>query len=119
MKTVTRADDAQLELPIDTLDYPDYEQHLTIQERFALFHRRNRWVAAALELLTEDWLERGNSRASIDMFMHVLRHQYGRQTTGDGGFKLNNDFTSRYARLLIDRHPDWSTVFYTRELKTP
>lgn len=118
MRTVNQVDDAQLELPIGDLVYPEYPDHLTIQERFTVFDKANRWVFHSLEMLTEDWVERGNSRASIDMFMHVLRYQYSRSTTGQR-FKLNNDFTSRYVRALIAKHPEWSTVFYTRELKTP
>lgn len=117
-QTVTEADDRQLELPLGTLIYPEHPEHATIQERFEEFHRRNRWVYHSLEMLTEDWVERGHKRASIDMFMHVLRYQYSRQTTG-ARFKLNNNTTSRYVRLLIEKHPEWSTVFYTRELRTP
>ena len=42
-------------------------------------------------------------------------NEHGR-THGDQ-FKLNNSYRSRYTRLLLDRHPEWTDVFQTRELK--
>lgn len=90
----------------------------TIDERFADFHAANPWVATALERLTADYLQKNPDRlVGMKMLFEVLRWQYDRQTTGDP-FKVNNDFTSRYARLLIDRRPEWAAVFRTRELRT-
>jgi hypothetical protein len=39
------------------------------------------------------------------------------QTTGDAGFKLNDHFTSRYARLLMQREPDLYGLFETRAVR--
>lgn len=120
MRTVTTMPDTQqLELPIGDLVYPDHAPNASIQARFEEFDRANRWIYFSLVMLTEDWLAKGNTRISIDMLIHVLRWQYSRQTVGDRRFKLNNDFTSRFARKLIAEHPEWGSVFYTRELKTP
>lgn len=95
--------------PVDT--------RLSIQERFEQFHADNRWVYAALERLVSDWLSRGHQRCSTKQFFEVIRWQYGRATTSEGGFRCNNDFTSRYARLLIDEHPDWAAAIQTRALR--
>ncbi len=120
--TVTRLpqDPGQLELPIGDLVYPEHPEHATHQERFEAFDQANRWIYFALVMLVEDWLTQGNQRASIDMLVHILRWQYGRTTRdGDRRFKINNNHTSRYARKLMDEHPEWGAVFYTRDLKTP
>jgi hypothetical protein len=89
---------------------------LTIQERFEQFHANNPWVYDALEALTADWLTRGHRRVGIKQMFEVVRWQYGRATEGDA-FKCNNDFTSRYARALLDAHPEWADAIETRELR--
>lgn len=87
----------------------------TIGDRFESFHRLNPWVYQALEELTRDEFARGNRRIGIAMLFEVLRWHYGRRTVGDA-FRLNNDYRSRYARLLMQNHPEWDQVFATRAL---
>lgn len=63
-----------------------------------------------------------NSDATIHerfaaMLTEVLRWHHGRATVGDE-FKLNNNFRSRYVRLMIARHPEWASAFTLRELKS-
>jgi hypothetical protein len=36
----------------------------------------------------------------------------------DEPFRLNNNFTSRYARLLADQEPELADVFETRRLRS-
>lgn len=109
------AESIQLALPMGPLELRAVEGE-TIQQRFESFHQLNPWVYDALEMLTRDWLSRGRSRIGIKMLFEILRWQYGRSTAGDE-FRLNNNMTSRYVRLLLDNHPEWSHVFQTRELK--
>lgn len=87
----------------------------TIAERFAAFHAANPWVADALERLARDWLAAGHPRVGVKALWEVLRWQYGR-TTGSP-FKADNNFTSHYARLLIERHPEWADAIETRALR--
>ena len=94
---------------------PDYEPELTIQERWEAWSVANPWVMQRLEALVAEWLAAGHSRVGIKQMWEVLRHQYG-VTTGDR-FKCNNDFTSRAARDLIDRHPEWAAAIETRALR--
>lgn len=117
MTTTPIYESVQLELDIEGLVAPTYEKDATIQERFEAFHAANPWVYRAFEQLTEDWLRTGHQRIGMKMLAEILRWEYGRQTKGDV-FKLNNTLVSRYARLLIDRHPEWADVFETRELKS-
>lgn len=103
-------------LVIRTVRQPE-DQAATIQARFEAFHRLNPWVLRALETLTADYLNRGAKRVGIGMLFEVLRWQYATATEGDE-FRLNNNFRSRYVRLLIERHPQWESAFEVRALRT-
>ncbi|MGD3109524.1 hypothetical protein [Streptomyces sp. YGL11-2] len=107
----------QLELPIAAIRQPENPGRLTIQERFEAFHQLNPWILEHLEALTADCVERGLRRIGIGMLFEVMRWQYGRATRGEP-WKLNNDFRSRYARRLIELHPEWSPLFETRKILT-
>ncbi|MQT05441.1 hypothetical protein FF041_36720 [Streptomyces jumonjinensis] len=86
-----------------------------MQARFEEFHRLNPWVLAALEKLAADYLQQGATRVGVGMLFEVLRYQYALATRGD--FRLNNSYRSRYARLLIQRHPQWESAFEVRALR--
>lgn len=107
----------QMTLHLAPLVIPEREPEATIAERFDAFHEVNPWVADAMEALIADWLSHGHKRASTKWAIEIIRWQYGRETTGDQGFRLNSDFTSRYARLLIERHPSWADAIHTRQLR--
>ncbi|MFJ2738507.1 hypothetical protein ACIO3O_02460 [Streptomyces sp. NPDC087440] len=67
--------------------------------------------------LTADCVDKGLRRVGIRMLFKVLRRQYGRATSGDP-WRLNNDDRSRYVRLLLELHPEWSVLFETRGLRS-
>lgn len=106
----------QLALPgLSPLVEVEYAEHLSITERFALFHAANPHVADALERLAEPWLAR-HQHASMKALFERLRWESGIQTTGDL-YVLNNDYTAYYSRLLMERRPEWAGAFRTRALK--
>lgn len=107
----------QLALPLGELVIPQHEQRASISDRFAAFHEANPWVADALAELARDWLAHGHTRVGIGMLFERVRWEYGRRTNGKE-FKLNNDYRSRYARLLIERHPEWTDAFELRQLRS-
>lgn len=109
-------DSEQLVLDIEPLVIPERVVGQTIQEKFESFHELNPWVYSALVRLTADWVARGRTRIGMKMLTEVLRWEYGRQTVGDE-FKINNNFTSRYVRLLVAEHPEFADAFHTRELR--
>lgn len=57
----------------------------------------------------------GRTRIGVGMLFEVLRWHSQRATTGDP-FRLNNSYRSRYARLLIERRPEWAHLFELRRL---
>jgi hypothetical protein len=103
-------------LVIHTVRQPEGQPE-SIQAQFETFHQLNPWVLRALEALTADYLKRGARRIGIGMLFEVLRWHYVTATEGDD-FRLNNNFRSRYVRLLIERHPEWESAFEVRSLRT-
>lgn len=90
----------------------------TIQEAFEQFHRLNPWVFDALVTLARDLHRKGHQRIGIGMLFEVLRWNYLTRTVDPAGdFKLNNNYRSRYARMIADTCPDLTAVFETRQLK--
>lgn len=105
----------QLELPFAELVVPDYAPEATIQERWEAWSAANAWVLPAVERLIGEWLAAGHKRVGMKQVWEVVRWTYG-TTTGDT-FKANNDFTSRAARAVLERHPEWRDAIETRELR--
>ena len=108
---------SQPTLDLAPLDVPDYAPELTIAERFALFHEANPHVADALEHLAGQWLAR-HQRVGMKAITEALRWRTGIETTDSSPWRLNNNYTSLYARLLLDRHPEWAGRIETRALAT-
>lgn len=87
----------------------------TIREAFREFHGKNPHVYDELVTLARGLVRAGHRRIGIGMLFEVLRWQRMLATTGDE-FKLNNNYRSRYARLIMYREIDLRYVFETRRL---
>lgn len=100
----------------DQLAFSD-EQPGAIAERFATFHETNPDVYAALVMHTRELVELGHHRVGIGMLWEVLRWSHMRTDDPTSDFRLNNDYRSHYARLIMDQEPDLADVFETRRLR--
>lgn len=87
----------------------------TIEEAFHAFHAANPHVYWELVLLARQARRRGVRRIGIGMLFEVLRWRVALRTGGDE-FKLNNNYRSYYARLIMLNEPDLVGVFETRQL---
>lgn len=96
---------------------PPSEPRATLQQRFEAFHAANPHVFFQLRRMALDMKRRGVRQYGIGGLFEVLRWRYAVQTQGDE-YKLNNNWRSRYARLLMDTTPELAGFFETRELKT-
>jgi len=85
-----------------------------IQFQFEQFHAENPLILTTLEELADRWL-RVRQVVGMKMLWEVLRWNVGIRTNGDP-YKLNNNFTSRYAREILRRHPEWDGRIKTRAL---
>lgn len=92
---------------------PDYDDCQTIEERFAAFHGRNPQVYGALRQMALEAKRRGNRQWGMKGLFEVLRWQHAMATEGDP-FRLNNNYTALYARLLMDQEPELTGFFELR-----
>lgn len=107
-----------MQLPLfPSIAEPAYRREMTIAERFTAFHEANPHVAALLAEMALALKAQGRTRYGIKALIEALRFQYNVQTTGDEEFKLNNDFTAHYARLLMREYPALAGFFETREIR--
>jgi hypothetical protein len=91
----------------------------TIQERFEDFRATNPHVEASLVRLARQAHRRGHRKIGIELLFAVLRWETMMKTNDpSSGFKLNDHYTSRYARLLMDKYPDLEGLFETRQLRS-
>lgn len=91
----------------------------SIDTRFAAFHEANPHVYSELVTLARQLHARGYRRIGIELLFSVLRWRSMLRTTADAyGFKLNDHYTSRYARLIMTREPELAGLFALRSLRT-
>lgn len=87
-----------------------------IAEAFRTFHRAHPEVYGLLVSLAREARRSGVDRYSIGALYEVARWKMRIAKTGD--FKLNNNYRSRYARLIMVQEPDLDGFFSVRDLKT-
>jgi hypothetical protein len=91
----------------------------TIEEQFNAFHETNPVVFTELVALADEALSHGYTRGSMKMLFEVLRWERMLETDDPSSeFKLNNNYTSHYARLLVQTYPRFEEFFETRNLRS-
>jgi len=94
------------------------EPEKLIRDAFLRFHRENPHVYVELVKLSRQLKEVGHKRIGIGMLFEVLRWKQALVTVGDG-FKLNNNYRSYYARMMMNAEPDLRGIFELRKLHGP
>ena len=89
---------------------------LTIDQAFLAFHEANPWVYRSIVALAREWIAADQKRNSIKAIFEWLRRDYGLKTRRSD-FKLNNNFTSRYVRLIAQEDMELAATFETRRLR--
>jgi hypothetical protein len=92
-----------------------------IQTHFEEFDKENPWVYKELvKLLHEARDTKGYPRWSVDGAFHVLRWERAGSTVYDPNsqWKLNDHYTSRYARKILKYNPDLEGFIRTRPLRS-
>lgn len=89
---------------------------LIIRLSFERFHRDNPQVFTRLREMAMAWQAAGHKRCGLKMLFEVLRWEHGLRTTGEP-FRLNNNYTAHYARLLMRHECDLEGFFETRGAK--
>jgi hypothetical protein len=91
----------------------------TFDRAFIEFHEKNPHVYAILCRLAREAVKAGRGKIGIGLLWEVMRWELFLQTHDpESEFKLNNNYRSRYARLIMEKEPDLAGVFETRLLRT-
>lgn len=90
----------------------------TLQEQFEQFHADNPWVYDTLVRMTRQMRSRGVGKIGMGQLFEVLRWHHS-MTTMDANseFKLNNNYRSRYSRLIMESETDLLGVYEIRRLR--
>lgn len=88
-----------------------------IQREFSEFHQNNPHVYNELVRLARGYVAR-KRKAGIGHLWEVMRWSLSMKVDDEReDFKLNNNYRSRYARLIMAMEPDLAGFFDTRELR--
>ncbi len=92
----------------------DEVKKMTPAEKFAWFHRNNPHVYATLVRMARR-VRRYHLHWSMKGAFEVLRYMKDmRASTRDEEYKLNNNYTPYYARLIMENEPELAGLFRTR-----
>ncbi len=90
----------------------------TIKQRFAEFHAAHPEVYRLFCRFCDELIRAGRRRNSADNVLHRIRWESRLNSDHDfDGFKINDHFSSRYARLWLAEHPNHDDFFELRELR--
>lgn len=89
-----------------------------IDRAFAAFHDEHPEVYSEFRRAAEQLFDAGIEHYGAGAIFEALRFHSAVNSGKDGGFKLNNNFRSRYARLLMTEDPRFREFFETRKLRS-
>jgi len=92
-------------------------QRRSIDDRFREYHRANPRVYERFREIAHHLRCIGIERTSAKLIVERIRWNHHIRTRGEI-FKINNIFTSRYARMLVKEDPSFEGFFEMRELKS-
>lgn len=90
----------------------------SIDEAFVEFHAKNPQVYHYFKKFVNDVLARGKKITSSKLIINRIRWEIWIESTGTEEFKINDAFTSRYARLYAKEYPKYEDIFKFRELRS-
>ena len=91
--------------------------HQSLEEKWWAFHVANPHVYATLVMLARQAVAAGQRRLGMKALWERMRWEL-MITVSTSQPKLNNNWTSRYARLIQEREPDLAGLFETRRLRS-
>ena len=89
-----------------------------IWQRFFAFNAANPHVYRRIVQLARKAKLRGLEHYSMAGIFHVLRWEIAIRTRGDDQFRLNDQFSSHYARMVDEREFDLKGFFELRKLRS-
>lgn len=93
---------------------PDFPELDTIEASFWSFHYRHPEVYEELRSLALRLRRQGRKHYGIKALYEIVRFQRTLSSRSCADWKLNNDYTCMYARLLMQQEPELNGFFRTR-----
>lgn len=90
----------------------------TIQESFEQFHRDNPQVYVEFKAFLRELYRAGIRKTSAKLIINRVRWERQIQTKSNDEFRINDAFSSRYARLFCEEYPAYASMFNQRELRS-
>jgi len=88
-----------------------------LDRKFFEYHRANPNVYRLLKRFALQAKQTGHQKYSIDAIMHRVRWHLNIETKDPDGFKINNNYSSRYARLIMKNEPSLKDFFFIRKMR--
>ena len=86
-----------------------------IQSAFEEYHARNPQVFAMFERFAMEKIDKGAKHLGAKAVAERIRWETS--ITGDDGFKINNNYPAFYARLFMQKYPQYDGLFRVRSSK--
>lgn len=87
--------------------------------KFLEFHNKNPQVYFELVKLAREAQGKGHRKISIELLFNVVRWERMMRTDDPNStFKINNNYKSRYARMIMLNEPGLQDIFEVREMKS-
>lgn len=90
----------------------------SLEAKFQRYHRNNPDVFALLLRFTLEAKRRGYRHYGVGAVFERIRWHMDIETHDKEGFKLNNNYRSRYVRLLEQLFPEHAGFYRKRELRS-
>lgn len=90
----------------------------TIDAAFEIYHQQNPKVYELFKKYVNDILSRGKKLTSAKMIINRIRWEIYMETKGNEEYRINDAFTSRYARLYAKEYPHYKDIFNFRDLRS-
>lgn len=90
---------------------------MTIEESFRLFDQANPEIRERLRSMSLRLRRSGWKRCGMKMLFEQLCWLHAIETNG-GAYKINNNYTALYARLLMQHEPELAGFFELRDRRS-
>ena len=88
-----------------------------INKDFNAFHEAHPEIYNLFCRYALNLIRAGCVRYSADAILHIIRYKQVVKKEGEDPYKINNNFTSRYARKFIEDNPKYYGFFELRSLR--
>ena len=87
-----------------------------LDEKFEQYHKENPKVFTLFRIYARQAKAAGQHKFGAKAIFERVRWEMSITTKDPEGYKLNNNYTSRYARLLVEKYPVFEGFFFFRKL---